>query len=418
MTNEAPLPSLAVTPFTPRHAQLNRSSTWSDWMNGVKVYVRPAEFGNHEAAVTAMRQRAVLEDKSPLSMYFFSGPDAAALLQRLIIRDVDAWEVGMSKYIVFCDEDGHVVIDGVLFRVAEDRYCYTSGPMDNWFAAHREGFDVEIEEETTDWGNLHLQGPAAFDIVTAATGQDWGDLRFGRGAQTQLAGVDVWLWRVGFGGERGFEVWVPSDGALPVFDALVEAGQPHGLEHLGDASEDVCRIEAGLVLPVIDYTLAGLDAPRQDSDPTGPQSMQWLATPDEIGAGRFIDFDKGDFIGREALVAEREGSGPKTTLVGIEVNWRDIVSLQETFGRPPQVPKRVQRFPLLELRLDGTPVGHTGSIAWSANVKGLIGLARIAPPAAKPGTELNLAWREAGQEVGEVRTTTRALPFVERKRKN
>jgi aminomethyltransferase len=387
-------------------------------MNGVKVYVRPAEFGNHEAAVTAMRQRAVLEDKSPLSMYFFSGPDAAALLQRLIIRDVDAWEVGMSKYIVFCDEDGHVVIDGVLFRVAEDRYCYTSGPMDNWFAAHREGFDVEIEEETTDWGNLHLQGPAAFDIVTAATGQDWGDLRFGRGAQTQLAGVDVWLWRVGFGGERGFEVWVPSDGALPVFDALVEAGQPHGLEHLGDASEDVCRIEAGLVLPVIDYTLAGLDAPRQDSDPTGPQSMQWLATPDEIGAGRFIDFDKGDFIGREALVAEREGSGPKTTLVGIEVNWRDIVSLQETFGRPPQVPKRVQRFPLLELRLDGTPVGHTGSIAWSANVKGLIGLARIAPPAAKPGTELNLAWREAGQEVGEVRATTRALPFVERKRKN
>jgi glycine cleavage system aminomethyltransferase T len=146
--------------------------------------------------------------------------------------------------------------------------------------------------------------------------------------------------------------------------------------------------------------------------------MQWLATPDEIGAGRFIDFDKGDFIGREALVAEREGNGPKTTLVGIEVNWRDIVSLQETLGRPPQVPKRVQRFPLLELRLDGTPVGHTGSIAWSANVKGLIGLARIAPPASKPGTELNLAWREAGQEVGEVRTTTRALPFVERKRKN
>ena len=89
--NEETLLSVAMTPFTPRHAQLNKSSTWSDWMNGVNVYVRPAEFGNHEAAVTTMRQRAVLEDKSPLSMYFFSGPDAAALLQRLVIRDVDAF---------------------------------------------------------------------------------------------------------------------------------------------------------------------------------------------------------------------------------------------------------------------------------------------------------------------------------------
>jgi aminomethyltransferase len=412
MTDTKSLPSLEGTPITPRHAMLNRSNTWSDWMNGLTIFVRPADFGNHEAAVSAMRNRAILEDKSPLSKYFFTGPDAAAFLQKLIIRDISTWEVGQSKYIVFCNEEGRVIIDGVLFRFGEDRYCYTSGPMDNWFEKHRKGFDVEIEDASADWGNLHVQGPAAFDIIANATGQDWGDLKFGRSAQTQIAGVNVWLWRVGFGGERGFEVWVPAEGALPVFDALVEAGTPYGMEHFGDLSEDVCRIEAGLVLPVIDYTLAGPDTPQQDVDPTGPQSVQWLATPSEIGAGRFVDFDKGDFIGRDALMAERDGAGPRRQLVGIEVNWRDIVALQEKLDRPPRVPVRVQRFPLLELRQDGSPVGHSGSIAWSHNVNGLIGLARVSPQAAQPGTELMLAWREADQEVGEVRATTQALPFI------
>ena len=415
MTDTESLPSLGSTPFTPRHALLNRSGTWSDWMNGLTIFIRPTNFGNHEAAVAAMRHRAILEDKSPLSKYFFTGPDAAAFLQNLIIRDINTWDVGQSKYIVFCDEDGHVIIDGVLFRFSEDRYCYTSGPMDNWFDKHREGFNVEIEDASADWGNLHVQGPAAFDIIADATGQDWSDLKFGRSAQAQIAGVDVWLWRVGFGGERGFEVWIPAKGALPVFDALVEAGTPYGMEHLGDLSEDVCRIEAGLVLPVIDYTLAGPDAPKQDSDQTGPQSMQWLGSPYEIGAGRFIDFDKGDFIGRDALITERNSGGTKRQLVGIEINWRDIVALQEKLGRPPRVPLRVQRFPLLELRLNSNPVGQSGSIAWSDNMNGLIGLARVATDAAEPGTELTLAWREADQEAGEVRATIRALPFLQKK---
>ena len=121
MTDTASLPSLGSTPFTPRHALLNRSSTWSDWMNGLTIFIRPTDFGNHEAAVAAMRHRAILEDKSPLSKYFFTGPDAAAFLQKLIIRDINTWDVGQSKYIVFCDEDGHVIIDGVLFRFSEDR---------------------------------------------------------------------------------------------------------------------------------------------------------------------------------------------------------------------------------------------------------------------------------------------------------
>ncbi|WP_419846380.1 aminomethyltransferase family protein [Candidatus Poriferisocius sp.] len=407
--------SLTGTPFTPRLGRLNSSNNWAEWANGDLVWLRPESFGNHHAAVTAMRESAVLEDKSPLAMYFFSGPDAEAFLQKLVIRDVSRLQINSSIYIVFCDDEGHVVIDGVLFRLGENEYCYTATPIDKWLAEHRAGFDVEISLATNDWGILHVQGPNAFEVVAKATGENWDELKFGRGARTRLGGVDIRLWRVGFAGERGFELWVPAAEALPAFDALVSAGEPYGLEHLGDLAEDVCRIEAGLVLPVIDYTMAGPDLFKQDSDPTAPQSVQWLATPAQIGAERFVEFGKADFLGREALLAEQERGGPSSRLVGVELNWRDIVAGQERIGRPPRVPERVQRFPLLPIRSTEHHAGYASSVVWSSWVNGLVGLARIEDELADPGSDLRLSWSEAG-ETWDVGVTLSELPFLKRKR--
>lgn len=407
---------ISGTPFTPRVAALVESGTWSEWAAGEVVYLRPESFWDHGHEVAAMRESAVLEDKSPLEMYFFSGPDVVEYLQRLVIRDISKMELKHAYYNAFCDERGKLISDGLLFRLSEQQFCYTASPLDAWYAQNAEGFDVVVENVTEQWGILHIQGPASDDILASASGQDLSGLRFSRGTEIPLGSASVWVWRQGFTGERGFEFWVRAEDALDVWDVLFAAGEPFGMMPLGDMAEDVGRIEAGLVLPVIDYTRAGPDSSTHSDDPTSPQHAQWEATPEEVNIGKFVAFDKGDFVGREALVAERNSGGPARRLVGLRIDWRDIAAQQGDQGVPPRVPVR-WRFPLVPIRAGELHIGYTNSIAWSPRIGGLIGLARIGTASAAPGTNVVLDWRlpDATCQVGAV---VSELPFVDMKRRN
>ncbi len=407
---------ISGTPFTPRVAALAQSGTWSEWSTGEVVYLRPETFWDHEGEVAAMRETAVLEDKSPLEMYFFSGPDVVDYLQRLVIRDISKMEHTHAYYNAFCDEQGKLNSDGLMFRMSEQQFAYTASPLDVWYAQNAEGFDVSVKNVTDEWGILHLQGPASDEILAKATGQDLSGLRFSRGAEIRLGSADVWVWRQGFTGERGFEFWVRAEDALDVWDLLYAAGKPLGVMPLGDMAEDVGRIEAGLVLPVIDYTRAGPDTPRHSDDPTSPQHVHWLATPEALNIGRFVNFDKGDFVGRDALLAERHGGGPARRLVGLRIDWRDIAAQQHEQGAAPRVPKR-WRFPLLPVRSDDGLIGYANSIAWSPRIGGLIGLAQISAAAAEPGTKVVLDWTLSGLSY-EVGAEVSELPFVKMKRRS
>ena len=407
---------ISGTPFTPRVAPLVRSGTWSEWSTGEVVYLRPETFWDHGLEVAAMRDAAILEDKSPLEMYFFSGPDVVEYLQRLVIRDISKMELRHAYYNAFCDDQGKLISDGLLFRMSEQQFCYTASPLDVWYAQNAEGFDVTVENVTEEWGILHIQGPASDDILTRAAGQDLSGLRFSRGTEMRLGSADVWVWRQGFTGERGFEFWVRAEDALDVWDALYAAGEPLGMMPLGDMAEDVGRIEAGLILPVIDYTRAGPDSSTHSGDPTSPQHVQWEATPEEVNIGRFVDFGKGDFAGRDALLAERQNGGPARRLVGLRIDGRDIAAQQREQGVPPRVPQR-WRFPLLPVRSEDRLIGYVNSIAWSPRVGGLVGLARIGTDFAEPGTNVLVDWSLAGSTY-EVGAVVSQLPFVKMKRRN
>ncbi|MDE0494242.1 MAG: aminomethyltransferase family protein [Acidimicrobiaceae bacterium] len=407
---------ISGTPFTPRVAALAKSGTWSEWSTGEVVYLRPETFWDHGGEVAAMRDAAILEDKSPLEMYFFSGPDVAEYLQRLVIRDISKMELRHAYYNVFCDDRGKLISDGLLFRMSEQQFCYTASPLDVWYAQNAEGFDVTVENVTEEWGILHIQGPASDDILARAAGQDLSGLRFSRGTEIRLASADVWVWRQGFTGERGFEFWIRAEDALDVWDALYAAGEPLGMMPLGDMAEDVGRIEAGLILPVIDYTRAGPDNSTHSGDPTAPQHVQWEATPEEMNIGRFVDFGKGDFVGRDALLAERQSGGPARRLVGLRIDGRDIAAQQLERGVPPRVPQR-WKFPFLPVRSGDGHIGYVNSIAWSPRVGGLIGLARIGIDSAEPGTNVLVDWSLAGSTY-EVGAVVSELPFVDMKRRN
>ncbi|MYB04669.1 MAG: aminomethyl transferase family protein [Acidimicrobiaceae bacterium] len=135
-----------------------------------------------------------------------------------------------------------------------------------------------------------------------------------------------------------------------------------------------------------------------------------------MNIGRFVDFGKGDFVGRDALLAERQSGGPARRLVGLRIDGQDIAAQQREQGVPPRVPQR-WRFPLLPVRSEDGHVGYTNSIAWSPRFGGLVGLARIGTDSAEPGTSVIVDWNLAGSTY-EVGAVVLELPFVEMKRRN
>ena len=394
------------TAFYPRTSLLNQRQKWNAWD---RYHIVDA-YTEWQEEVRTIREQASALDQSPLSKHYISGPDALRLADYLITRDATKIEVGQIYYSPWCNQDGVVVGDGLVARVSPDRFMFTADPMMNWFRHHAEGYDVTIEDITFDYGLLALQGPKSTEVIEAATGQEWSDLRFSRLRTTTVGGAEVIVFRQGFTGEIGYEFFVPTGDGADVWDALFDVGEPLGLGAGGLHAADVARVEAGMVIVGADYTPATMD---RLGDPL-PVSPENTTTPLELNLHRFVDFDKGaDFLGKEALRREFD-AGPKRSMVGIEVDWRDIVGLYEDSGLPPEVTPQVIRYPL-PIHRDGSRIGRATSVTWSPTVKKVIGFAHVATDHASPGTPVRVDW-QGGDVHGEVGATLVALPHYRLRR--
>jgi len=394
------------TAFYPRTSLLNERQKWNAWdrYHIVDAYTQWQE------EVRTIREQASALDQSPLSKHCISGPDAARLVDYLITRDASKIEVGQIYYSPWCNQDGAVVGDGLVARIAPDRFMFTADPMMNWFRYNAEGYNVTIEDMTFDFGLLALQGPASTAVIEAATGQRWSDLRFSRLRTATVGGVEVIVYRQGFTGEIGYEFFVPTGDGVDVWDTLFDAGAPLGLGVGGLHAVDVARIEAGMVIVGADYTPAAMD---RLGDPlrVSPENM---TTPLELNLHRFVDLgESADFVGKEALRRELE-AGPKRSMVGIEVDWRAVVGLYQDLDIPPEVTPQVIRYPLPVYR-DGSRIGRATSVTWSPTVEKVIGFAHVAAEHAGAGTSVEVGWR-SGEIHGEVGATLVALPHYRLRR--
>lgn len=394
------------TPFNGRTAPLNKWRRWVSWDRFHLVDV----FSTIEEELGAIRNRAAVIEMSPLSQHVISGPDAARLVDRVITRRVDTMADRQVYYSPWCDHDGMMIGDGIVVRLEESRFIMTADPMMTWLTQCSADLDVEIENTQGANGLLALQGPRSRSVLERLTGQDWSHLKFSRGTETQVAGLDVWVWRQGFTGELGYEFWVSAESAPALWDAVMEAGQPDGLLPAGHFAEDVARIEAGLLIVVADYLGAG---PDRSAHPTAEQEESFV-TPYELGIGHFVDFDKPEFVGREALLKARDAPATRQ-LAGVLVNWREIVDAYLDIGRPPVVLPRVHRDPQVPIHRGGERIGHATSVTWSPTVEQVIGFAHIHPAAADPGTEVTLGWDVMGKE-HPVSGTVVELPFLPMRR--
>lgn len=349
---------------------------WKEWAG----YAAVCTYDRHsEREYYAVRNTAGLLDVTPLHKYEVIGPDAAAFLARLWTRDISTIGVGTVVYSCMCDGHGKVLDDGTVSRLSKTHFRVTSSePWMGWFHRHARGYDVEIEDSTDRICGLALQGPLARTVLKPLVAFDMDKMRFFRVRKTTLAGHPVWISRTGYTGDLGFEIMMDNEVALPVWDALIEAGRVHGIEPIGLDALDVTRIEAGFVLQGNDYISAMhcMIEPRK-------------STPDEVGLGWTVDLDRAPFIGQRALLKERE-QGPVWDLVGLELNWAELDALYQSYGLPPHLAPIACRLAVPVYDVGGVQIGQSTSSTWSPTCKRYLALATVKKPMAAIGTRLEI----------------------------
>jgi aminomethyltransferase len=388
------------TAFHPRTAPLNRKMQWREWSG---YYASSVYADAHDIEYNAVREAAAIFDVSPLYKYRVSGPDAGRLVDRVITRDATKLAVGQVYYTPWCDEHGKVIDDGTVHRMAETEYRWTAAdPQYRWLSMNARGLNVAIEDESEAVAAVALQGPFSRAVLEAASGESFSELRYFRRRGSRISGVEVDVSRTGYTGDLGYEVWMPAEGAVAVWDALMEAGAAYGIRPAGMLALDVVRLEAGLILLEVDYTSA-----RHALNPEQNYS------PAEIGLGKLVDLGKGDFVGKLALAREAAAGGPARRLVGVALDWYGIEGLYSAQDLPPAISPSVNRsaVPVFSPR-GGAQIGKLTSHGWSPILKQAIGLASVPNAHAAHGAKLQVEWTVSGRR-GRVDATVVPLPFLD-----
>ena len=399
----------AFTPFTAACRGANVNGTWATWGDNAL----PESFAGIAVEVAAIRDAAMLEDKSPLAKIHIHGADAERFINGLIPRDATQIAVDHANYTPWCDHAGKIIVEGLLFRLSRTDFLVTAGLMDSWLSEQRGRLDVAFEDVTDRFGILALQGPDALAVLEEATGKCWSDLEFSRGRRAEIASAAVHVWRTGFTGVKGYELWVPPEAGNDVWKALVSTPTGASIEPCGHASQDVVRVEAGMVLPAIDYARAGPDTAKAHS--YGLSDECYFASPFEINYGRLVNFGKGDFIGRDALLAEAEAPGRGRRMWAMRVDWRQLVSSCLDRGQAPIINGKIRRTPPMSLLTHGEVSGFATSMGWSPNLNEMIGFAHL-PADRDPRDAVLIRWDEGAEPI-DVPVSLSGLPFVKPTRK-
>jgi len=389
--------------FDERALALNVRRQWREWSG---VFSSSAYAPHIDIEYNAIRNAAALIDVSPLFKYRVSGPDADRLVDRVITREAAGVAPGRVIYTPWCDSAGRVVDDGTLMRLDDGAWRWTAAEGQlRWLRLNARGLDVSIQDDTDATAALALQGPLSRDVLEAAAQTSLTDLRyFGRRA-LRIGGIELDVSRTGYTGDRGYELWIPVDGALAVWDALMESGTAYAIRPAGILALDVVRVEAGLIMAGVDYI-------SSQHALTPAQSY----SPFELGLGGLVKLDKDvPFVGRAALRRERDAGGPPRRLVGLDLDWADLERLYSRHGLSPALSANAWRdeIPVYEF---GEQVGRATSGAWSLVLKKNLALATVAAAVAEPGTELEMEWTVEGER-GRIGAEVVALPFFDPPRK-
>ncbi len=393
-----PIPS----PFHARTAERCQSLRWKDWAG---YYAVCAYDTYPDREYYAIRHTAGLLDVTPLYKYDVTGPDAAAFLAYVTVRNIPKMRVGRVSYLCWCDDRGKLLDDGTATRLGDTHFRVTAAePSLAWFERNRGGFDVAIEDSTERVAALSLQGPRSREILDAVADGDVASLGFFRAMPARVGEVPVIVTRTGYTGDLGYEVWTDADLATDLWDRLMDAGSPHGMLPVGLDALDMTRIEAGFIMNGVDYFSANhclIEARK--------------STPYETALGWTVQLKRAPFIGQGALRAEMT-AGPRRRFVGLEIDWDEVETLFAAQGLPPEIPMAAWRTPVPVYDAVGRQVGQATSGTWSPTLKKNLALATVRSPHGRVGEELRI---EVTVEYvrHRVTATVRDKPFFDPPRK-
>jgi aminomethyltransferase len=318
MTPDADPEMTQETAFHPRLSTMTRN--YAEY----RGYWLPNRFNNDGPIEEywACRERAVIIDLSPLRKFEVTGPDAEALLQYCMTRDIRKLSPGQVVYTAMCYENGGMIDDGTVFRLAQNNFRWIGGDDFSgvWLRqqAEKMGYKAWVRSSTDQMHNIAVQGPKSREIIkeiiwTSPAQPAIGELewfRFAVGRIGHFEGAPVVVSRTGYTGELGYEIFCHPKDALAVFDAVWDAGQKHGIKPMGLEALDMVRIEAGLIFAHYEF-----------SDQTDPF---------EAGIGFTVPLKSKteDFIGRDALIKRKEN--PRYKLVGLDIDANEAVGHGDT----------------------------------------------------------------------------------------
>ena len=337
-----------------------RKSPFSDaalkWgAQGFSVYNHmyiPRDFGDPVQNFWTLVNAAILCDVAVERQVEISGPGAAQFAQSMTCRDISGCAVGQCKYVLLTDQDGGIVNDPIMLKIAEDKFWFSIADSDvllwaRGLAAHA-GLDVTVREP--DVSPLQLQGPKARAIIREAFGEEPATLKYYRFCWVRWRGLDLLISRTGWSSELGYEIYL-TDGTrgTQLWDYMMEIGGPHGLKP-GHTSS-IRRIEAGMLSYQADLTIEN--------------------NPFEMGLDRLVDLDgEVDFIAKDALKAIRM-TGIKQRQVGLTFDGAPITGSNDSFW---------------PLRVRDAPVGKVTSAVYSPRLEKNIALALVRLPFDAIGT--------------------------------
>lgn len=327
------------SPFHSRTSRLNLNQQWSEW-NG---FASASYYADAHLEYFSTRNTCGVFDVSPMRKYRFSGKDAAAMLDRMVTRDVIAQGVDTVAYNVWCTDAGKVVDDGTIFRLGEDEFMLCcADPCYDWFCLSAVGFDeVDITEISEEVAALALQGPTSCALLKA--------LGFGGIEQCKPFQImrfpfgdgELMISRTGYTGDLGYELWLEPRDAEALWDALFSTGALYGIQPMGDESLEMARLEAGFLAPDVDFH-GSLHTVERGHD----------HSPLELGLGWILNFKKPHFSGRAALLAQKESG-----------NYRRLLKLDIEGNKP------AENSILYADRKCATEIGYITSAMWSPVVK-------------------------------------------------
>ncbi len=367
---------------TPLHAQHRAAGAKLVPFAG---YEMPVQYSGVIEEHRAVRNAAGLFDVSHMGEFRVQGPGAEAFLQQLTPNDVSKLATGRAHYSGLLTEEGTYIDDLLCYRLGDEEfmlvvnaanveadYAWVEERAAAWNGAA--GNDpVEVENVSDEYALLALQGPRAVEILSELTGEDLSAIRYYGFARGEVAGRPAILSRTGYTGEDGFELYVAPADAAAIWERLLAAGEDRGLVPAGLGARDTLRLEAAMAL-------YGHELTRE-------------TTPYDGGLGWVVKLDAADFVGRDALRAQKE-AGVERKLVGFEVEGRGIARQGHTVA------------------VDGETVGEVTSGTWSPTFEKALGLAYVDAAHATPGTEITLRVRQR-----EIPGRIVEIPFYRREKK-